>query len=86
MGKKKHGVGRVRSWRSLGARVYGLHVWGSCGEGDGQHGVCHSSRASELAFGHQGGRRVGGGRCWRQRPVEGLIDGEGTAKIERERA
>ena len=82
MGKKKHGVGRVRSWRSLDARLYGLHVGGSCGEGDGQHGVW----ASELAFGHQDGRRAGGGRYWRQRPVEGLIDGEGIAKRERERA
>lgn len=50
MAKKKHRVGRVRSWRSLDARLYGLHVLVSYGKGDRHGGIFKYSRVSELAF------------------------------------
>lgn len=42
-------MGRVRSWRSLDARLYGLHVWGSYGKVDRQSGIFRYPRVSELA-------------------------------------
>lgn len=47
MGKKKHRVGRVRSWGSLDAR---LHIFVSYGKGDMPGGVFNYSWVSELAF------------------------------------
>lgn len=63
-------VGRVRSWRTLDAMLFGSYLYGHCGEGE----VDSDFRISTLAALR---KALGGGgrRHWTQRPVRRLLHG-----------